>query len=364
MSTRVCRAVAVGYQGFGNLGDEAILAGIERLLDGTRIRITTVVGGDRGPIAADPAVHRITGRRMLPRMAGLRALQRSDALILSGGGLLHDHWALVVPQYLAWVVAARALGCRVAWVGVGIGPLRRRPSRWLTGLALRLSHLVLVRDERSARLAREAGARRVTVIPDPAFYLAPDGDHDQAGPEADAPLVVIPRAPLPGTCDPDALAEALAGAAAAQWREVGRACRLVTFAGPRDDEFVARVSARLDMLGVPVTVVPLPPVPARALGELSAAAVVLTVRLHGVVLASAAATPWAAVIYDDKVAAVTTYLDAADLAVPIAEADAASLAAALERATTPDRAARLSARVAEVTATRTSVATMLEDALA
>src|SRR5690606_4645669 len=124
------RAVAVGYQGFGNLGDEAILAGIEELLGGTGIVVSHVVSGP-GPVSAFPAARRVPTRRMRPTLQALRALRRAQLLLISGGGLLNDHWATVVPTYLAWVVLGRLLGLRVAWLGVGVGPLRRRWSRLL-----------------------------------------------------------------------------------------------------------------------------------------------------------------------------------------------------------------------------------------
>ncbi len=368
MSRRRVRALAVGYQGFGNVGDEAILAGIQRLLEGTGIEITTVVGGDRAPIPACEHAERITGRRVLPGLRALRALRRSDAVILSGGGLLHDHWPLVVPQYLAWVVAARLLGCRVAWVGVGIGPLRRRRSRFLTGLALRLSTVLLVRDEGSAALARATGGRVTAIIPDPAFYLdapAPVFNVDApvpAAPPAPALGLVI-REPLPGTADPEGFLDALATAAADQHTRHGRSTRLLTFAGARDDAYAARLADRLRARGIPVTVEALTPDPRTAMTALGACEVLLTVRLHGIILASVIGLPWATVSYDDKVAAIAGYLGAPDLAIPINAADGPAMAAALDRATAPAQIAALAARRAAIRTSRDAVARILEEAL-
>lgn len=362
MSDRRVRALAVGYQGFGNVGDEAILAGIGRLLAGTPVTITTVVGGDRAVIPACRDAVRITGRRVLPGLRALRALRRSDALILSGGGLIHDHWPIVVPQYLAWVAAARLLGCRVAWVGVGIGPLRRRHSRFLAGLALRMSHVVLVRDEGSAALARLIGGRVTAVIPDPAFFLAPPEQASHA--PARALLGIVIREPLAGTADADQFLEAIAAAASDQHARHGRSARVFTFAGARDDAYAARLATLLAERGVPATVEPLTPDPDAAMAALAQCEVLLTIRLHGIILGSVVGVPWATVSYDSKVAAIAAYLEAQDLAVPLPSVDGPALIAALDEAVTPGRVAALAARRVAILETRSTVSDALRDALA
>jgi len=346
MSPRAIRACAVGYQGFGNLGDEAILCGIEQLL-GDAVSIDAVVGGNRAPIPAVAGARRVTGRRVLPSGRGLRELRRADALLFSGGGLLHDHWALVVPQYLSWVLLARLLGRRVVWVGVGIGPLRRAPFRLLTALALRLSHAVLVRDQGSDLLARSLGAPPRAIIPDPAFFLAPPDDGPVAKPVRDGagPLGLIVRAPLAGTAGGGGLPEALADVASRAWAERRQATLILTFAGARDDAFAADLAARVESRGVPVAIESLPPDPGTAMTRLGACGAIVTVRLHGMILAAVADVPCVAVAYDTKVAGVAGELGSDDLVVALDECDGTALHGALARAQEPGRQARVAARL-------------------
>ena len=148
MTRRLPRLIAVGFQGFGNVGDEAILCGLERLLDGAAT-FDTIVAGTVGPVWGANGARRIHPWRLLPTPAAMRRIRRSDGLIISGGGLVNDYWPLVIPRYLSWVLAARLLGRPVVWAGIGVGPVRRRPWRILGGFAFALSSAVIVRDRAS-----------------------------------------------------------------------------------------------------------------------------------------------------------------------------------------------------------------------
>ena len=137
--SRPRRAAIVGFAGFGNLGDEAIAAGIDALLGTSSLEVTTVFGGPRlAESPAFPRAVRLASWRLLPTLPALRRLRGIDVLLVGGGGLLNDHWPAVVPRYVSWMIAGRLAGARVAWVGVGVGPdparrialagARRRPA--------------------------------------------------------------------------------------------------------------------------------------------------------------------------------------------------------------------------------------------
>ena len=357
-STKRSRVVALAYQGFGNLGDEAILAGIEAIVADTAIEVVAVCGGNRAPIAAFPNARRIVSRRLWPTPSGVLALARARALIVAGGGLLHDHWALVIPRYLTWTLLARLLRKRVIWVGVGVGPLRRGPFRSLAAFTLRRSKLVLVRDSASEALVRRIGGRVDGVIPDPALFLpAPPSERGEG-------LAVVVRRPLdPDAAQADRLRDALAGLIAGSASQ-GRSSVVLTFAGPRDTEFATAVvdSARA-MGAVDTTIEELAPDPELALRSLAATEAVVTVRLHGMLLAAVVGRPFAVVGYDEKIAAVAAELDAADLVVPLGLADSATLLAALARAEAPEARKRVAARVEAMQVTRVEIAARLVGAV-
>lgn len=351
------RVVTLGYQGFGNLGDEAILSGIERLLEG-RVSVTAVVGGSRAAIAAYPTVPRLVSNRSWPTPAALRALRRADGLLLAGGGLLHDHWTLVVPRYLAWLLAARLLRRPVVWLGVGVGPFRRRALGRLAGLALRLSRLVLVRDETSARTATAVGGRVDGVIPDPALFLDPPPAAERRG------VLIIVRAPIHDDARSGrALADALAAFATA--RAADRVPpAIASFAGTRDDAFARLVQERLKVAGVPVAPVErLGPDPEAGLARLARAEAVVSVRLHGLLLSALAGTPCAVVAYDEKIRGVAEDLALGDVTVPLNGIDGTSIAAALDRAIDPAVQSALAARVDAVRADGARIAAAVAEAI-
>src|SRR5690606_26903894 len=74
--------LVVGAYGMGNIGDEAMLAGLLRRLRGRRV---TVVSGDP---AATRRLHRV--KAVSARRASTE-LARTDAVVIGGGSLFSSH---------------------------------------------------------------------------------------------------------------------------------------------------------------------------------------------------------------------------------------------------------------------------------
>ncbi len=346
------RVATVGFQGFGNLGDEAILTGIEAAL-GDGVRAVAVFSGPRPQtIAAFPSAPRIVTWRHLPGIRAVRALRRADLLLLAGGGLFNDHWTGVIPRYCAWVLAARLAGARVAWVGVGVGPIRRGWLRAVARLAARMSHVVLVRDDESAALLGRSV--RVGVVSDPAVF------NDPPDPRRGDELGVVVRAPTPsGQGHRARLVEALAATAVAAAAD-GMRPVILTMGGPRDDPFAEEVRAATAAMGLSgVASEPLGPTPAAALDRLSCLSAAVTVRLHGLVLAALADVPAVAIAYDAKVGLAAERLGLGDLVVPLETVSGPTLSALVRSATTDARRLALRDRVAQLRDERAAVAAMV-----
>jgi polysaccharide pyruvyl transferase WcaK-like protein len=131
-------------------------------------------------------------------------LRSLDVFVLSGGGQLSDDWGGPWEHpysILKWTVCARLAGCRVYVVSVGAGPFVRSPTPLLLRTAMRLAHYRSYRDRRSHDLVAAWGfTRRDPVYPDLAFSLPVDAFlRDDAGPEGrgDGP------SPLPGAGEAD-----------------------------------------------------------------------------------------------------------------------------------------------------------------
>jgi polysaccharide pyruvyl transferase WcaK-like protein len=353
------RLVALGYQGYGNLGDEAILTGIERLFAGTPLTVVAIVTGPMPEqVSAFPAAVRIPVRRLLPSLPALRAIRRADGLLLAGGGLIHDHWATVLPRYLAWIAAARLLGRPVAWVGVGVGPLRRRAWRWMARLAARLSRIVVVRDECSAALLGRAA--RPIVAPDAALFNDPP-DHP---PARGSEVGIVVRDPGPGGGAwrgrlVEALAESVGLLEAAGQHPV-----LLTMAGSADDSIVAEViAAAVARSGTRLRAEALGPTPPAALGRLARLDGLITVRLHGLLLGLLVATPSVAIGYDSKIQAVARELDVESVVVDQAALSGHALIEALAGASDSVTRSRIANQIMSVRGTRAELAERIASAM-
>jgi polysaccharide pyruvyl transferase WcaK-like protein len=302
------RAAIVGFIGYGNLGDEMILAGIEALLAPTTISVTILIGGpDLAQTAAFRGARRLSPWRSLPTPRAIRELRRVDLLLVGGGGLFNDYWPFLIPRYLAWVIAARVAGARVAWLGVGVGPIRRRPWRWLARLAARLSDRVLVRDAASAALLG-GPSTRIRVIPDPALFVSHPADR-----QPEPVLGLIVRGPVH---DDDAQATVLLDLlveAAAAGRSVGLEPRVMVMAPSADRAIAERLADRLGRSAARPAIVALGPTAAELWRQLGGLRACVSVRLHGVLLSALAGVPCVPVAYDDKVTLAAEELGIGDL---------------------------------------------------
>ncbi|CAN5825611.1 polysaccharide pyruvyl transferase CsaB [soil metagenome] len=276
------RLVVSGYYGFGNAGDEAVLAAMVAAFRRREPGIELVV------ISGDPAdTLRVHGVRAIGRRLGgtLRALLSSNGLVSGGGGLLQDRTSRRSLLYYAGVMLlARLLRRPVFVYAQGIGPVRGRIGRVAAGMALRRAAYVSVRDRASLDAARALGVRReIEVSADPA--IATDITRASRG------LIVVAMRPASDWIGFEpALADAL--------RELARTQRVtfVAMASTHDRELAVRLVERvgdaelteyadLDELGAII----------------GAADIVIGMRLHALVLAAAAGVRFIGLPYDPKV---------------------------------------------------------------
>lgn len=117
-------------------------------------------------------------RRIVHLVDPVRQLRGADMLLVPGTGFLDDFqevprgWPLMI---LRWCLAARLVGARLAFVGIGAGPIRHPLSRFFMTTAARLCHYRSYRDtpSRDFMAALGIGRHRDEVCPDLAFALSP-----------------------------------------------------------------------------------------------------------------------------------------------------------------------------------------------
>jgi polysaccharide pyruvyl transferase CsaB len=284
------RLVVSGYYGYGNTGDEAILAGMLTAFRSVDPDLAiTVLSGDPDDTRRSHGVDAISRMRP-PAVWG--ALRASDGLVSGGGGLLQDRTsARPVAYYAGAMLLARLAGRPYVVHAQGIGPIHRAANRRLAAMALRGAVRVALRDQASIALARELGVRRpIELTADPALALSARATRAATGA---GPVVVAIRS---------------WGTTAAHLGPIREALRAL--AGERSivalpmHEPVDREASESVVDGVPrATVAP----PSRTLDErlalIASAGVVVGMRLHALILAVGAGVPAVALSYDPKVEA-------------------------------------------------------------
>ncbi|MFQ5811436.1 MAG: polysaccharide pyruvyl transferase CsaB [Armatimonadota bacterium] len=291
-----------GYYGFGNLGDEAILAASIAALRAARPDLDIEV------LSADP---RRTARQYGVRGASrsnplhiLAALRRADLLLSGGGGLLQDVTSPASPLYYLGILRLAQLLRRKTMVfAQGIGPLHSRRSIALTLSCSRRANAITVRDEASAQWLRERGLddSDIVVAGDPALLLeacpreraceilagngAP-GDGRRIG------ICVRPWHTAPH------LVRTLASLADELARELDAHVLLLPF-HPHLDLEPCRNIARLT--GRPATVLEGTLSPGEALGVIARLDLLIGMRLHSLILGALAGAPLLGISYDPKV---------------------------------------------------------------
>jgi polysaccharide pyruvyl transferase CsaB len=161
-----------GSYGGLNLGDEAILQSIVAQLRKDLPVEITVFSRDAEDTKRRHGVERAVPVRKLSRSEVAPEIERLDLLILGGGGILYDADART---YLREVTIAREKGVPVMLYSIGAGPLNDPAAQKAVREALEHVHAVTVRERAAQRALEEAGVHReIVVAADPALLLKPE----------------------------------------------------------------------------------------------------------------------------------------------------------------------------------------------
>lgn len=176
-----------GHYGFGNTGDEAILASILADLRSQRNDLEIVV------ISANPhataSEHHVRSVYWKDIPALLDAARHNDLIMIGGGGVFVDYWGVPADTQLTeghWGIAYyNSIGTLAAMFNkpfiihsVGVGPLLTEEGRRLTRQTFELADIAAVRDEESRKQLISIGvpASQIRITPDPGLYLALNRD--------------------------------------------------------------------------------------------------------------------------------------------------------------------------------------------
>ncbi len=323
--SRKTRIACLGYYGFGNLGDEAVLAGIRQALS-EKIRDSELLVLSNNPSETTrlhPGVQTVNRWQWREVAASLK---HTDLFVFGGGSLLQDATSVKsVVWYALMVLLARRRAREVFWWGQGIGPLQSPVSRRLVRLIGNQADMLTVRDSGSAQLLRELGVRQeAEVVADPAFALKPAAERPESGAKH---CLFAPR-----PWKQDTLGQVIrknAGFWGKFEAKVGAPTLILPMHLPGDAEYVAHlVSADHPMVAdwnaANRSVVETLDLAARAHA-------VVAMRLHALIFAARCGVPFVALSYDPKVDALAAAAGQEDVGVSVELLTQETLFSAVER---------------------------------
>lgn len=174
--------VIAGYFGFGNLGDELILAS---MIQGLRTQITdlSIVVLSGNPTATRKT-HQVESVAWEDYSGIVHVISNCDLVILGGGGLFHDYWGVETKTiftsghsgfsfYASVALLASVHQKKLMLSAVGVGPLFSDQARVLMKAIANQADIITVRDSASQQLLVSLGiaAKKITLTADAVFAL-------------------------------------------------------------------------------------------------------------------------------------------------------------------------------------------------
>jgi polysaccharide pyruvyl transferase CsaB len=296
--------VLLGYYGFGNAGDEAILQSIY-----TNI---TEADGDVGvtALSIDPAATAERyGCRAADRFSPIsvfRALLFSDALVLGGGSLLQDLTSTrSLIYYLTIIRFAELFGKKIMVYANGIGPISRPFNRRLVRRILGRADIITLRDAASAEELRKMGVERddLRVTADPVFTLrrhdmkAARRLLDTCGIAEGREFICVS---VRNWHRAENLEENIARLCDGIYSKCGVDILFLPMHKPQDLNFSRRVTEKMQS---PAFLLDTPCSAEEMLGVIAQSRFSVAMRLHALVFSACVHVPFAGIVYDPKVEA-------------------------------------------------------------
>lgn len=235
----------------------------------------------------------------------LAAIARCDVFVLGGGGFLSD-WQPEAPWvWLRQLLLAKWLRKRTMVYGIGAGPFVRPRGKQLTRKLLnRYADAVSVRDQRSFENLREIGVEqhKLSLTADPAILLHPDVSEANSLKGNDRPRIAVIIGPIfrdqrywPGQ---QGKYESFVEQVTTALEELGSEAELtfLPFQLDNDRDFCREIAKASGNHMVVEEEIP----PRQMMNVLSGFDLVLSLRLHGCILAAAAGTLPVGIIYHHK----------------------------------------------------------------
>ena len=299
-----------GAYGYGNAGDEAILEAIVLEMRGIDPDIPITV------MSLTPKEtqkkYRVKSIFTFDVPAFLREMRNSSLYINGGGSLIQDVTSRrSLWFYLFTIRAAKLLGCRVIMYGCGIGPVTRaRGKRSVRKVLNKYVDVITLRENHSRHELECYGVTKPEIIlsSDPAMILEPAPEEEVSavmknnGLDPEGRYICLCLRRWPGFKEK---AKFFAAAADYAIEKYGLVPIFLSINHQNDSD---AADAVLSMMKGKGKVLREPMGTAKTIGIMSRMELVLSMRLHGLIFASAQGAPLVGVSYDPKVTAFLDYI--------------------------------------------------------
>jgi polysaccharide pyruvyl transferase CsaB len=166
------RILISGYYGFDNLGDEAIIGSmikmIKTMYEDIEITVLSNKAEQTSSLYGVESIYRYDIFKIMS------AMKRSDMFISGGGSLLQDVTSMkTVPYYLGLIFLAKVFNLRTIFFAQGVGPLNSKFNRFLVSKILNNMDYISVRDKDSKNLLGKIGLSSdvINITDDPVYGL-------------------------------------------------------------------------------------------------------------------------------------------------------------------------------------------------
>ena len=286
------RAVLCGYYGMGNGGDEALLATLLQMLPND-VQPLVLSASPR----ATENLHQVEASDRYSVFALINELRRSDLFIWGGGSLMQDATSARNPIYYGGIMGlAQGMGLQtIAWAQ-GVGPLKRKLSKWIARRAFQGCSSVSVRDRQSAQLLADWQIKSV-VAPDPVWALEATPINmyrDLSNPRV---AVVLRSHPALTSCRLATITEALQKLQ----NQTNAEILLIPFQPSQDKAIAQAICDSLNEKMPNHSQIIIQKDPRRLKGIFNGVDLTIAMRLHGLIMAAAEGSNCSAISYDPKV---------------------------------------------------------------
>lgn len=286
------RAVLCGYYGMGNGGDEALLATLLQMLPND-VQPLVLSASPR----ATENLHQVEASDRYSVFALINELRRSDLFVWGGGSLMQDATSARNPIYYGGIMGlAQGMGLQTISWAQGVGPLKRKLSKWIARRAFQGCTSVSVRDRQSAQLLADWQIKSV-VAPDPVWALdtTPINMYrDLSNPRV---AVVLRSHPALTSCRLATITEALQKLQ----KQTNAEILLIPFQPSQDKVIAQAICDSLNEKMASRSQIVIQKDPRRLKGIFNGVDLTIAMRLHGLIMAAAEGSNCSAISYDPKV---------------------------------------------------------------